>query len=298
MSPNLHWATYDLWLEFYIPSDLYPTTFSIFFISNYLLTYYSLACFWSFDYKRYSLLPVSMFVKRSVSKYRIILLMDSSLRVSRIGDQLGWTKEEILAGLQHFNKLYNRYPTALEIDAFEYLPSSRSIQRSFGGLVVLRKELIPESQANYTQGKYRTAIAKRTWDRAAKYEEEFYNFLTSQFKSIAIHEHKIMRPGNICSDFFVYLDEREGVIIDLFYAQDMFSLIGVINIKLKRYAPLPYKTYFVLVGNDRITSENISRKIKNRKIPLRSNIFIDTEKNFKLETILQLKTVSQFVRKK
>jgi hypothetical protein len=130
--------------------------------------------------------------------------MSTSLRVSKSGDQLAWTKQEILASLQHFYKLYNRYPTALEIDRFEYLPSSRSIQRSFGGLVALRKELIPDSHSNFTQGAYRSSIAKETWHRAVKYEEEFYNFLCSHFDPVAIHEHKIMRPGNVASDYFIY----------------------------------------------------------------------------------------------
>jgi len=221
--------------------------------------------------------------------------MNGGLRLAKSGDQLAWTKEEILAGLEHFHKLYNRYPTALEIDRYEYLPSSRSIQRSYGGLVVLRKELIPKSQSNYTQGRYRSTIAKQTWDRAAKYEEEFYNFLTSHFKPIAVHEHKIIRPGNVCCDFYVYLNEDEGFIIDLFYAQDMFSLVGVINIKLRRYAHLPRKTYFVLVGNEEITIDQIRSKILNRKVPIPGNIFVDTENNFKLATIHSINKQSQYL---
>lgn len=232
--------------------------------------------------------------KTFIAKNCIMIIMSSDLRVSKTGDQLSWTKQEILAGLQHFYKLNNRYPTALEIDSFEYLPSSRSIQRSFGGLVILRKELIPNSQSDYTQGGYRSAIAKKTWDRAAKYEEEFYNFLTYHFEALTIHEHKIMRPGNISSDFFVYLDERSGIIIDLFYAKDMFSVVGVINIKAKRYARLSYPTYFILVGNNQISLQEISILVGNKKSPLPSHISVDTEAHFKESTIYQLKRQSKF----
>lgn len=207
-----------------------------------------------------------------------------------------WTKTQVLAGLEHFYELYKRYPTAREIDAFEYLPSSRSIQRQFGGLVVLRSELIPNSHSSFTRGVYRSARAKESWHRAAKYEEEFYHFLCQCFDTVAIHEHKVMRPGNISSDYYIYFDENNGVVIDLFYAKDLFSLSNVVNIKLKRYANLPYETYFVLVGNGSIMIDDIQKMIANRKIPLPSQISVDTEQNFKSSTILKLKNKSKFSR--
>ena len=51
-----------------------------------------------------------------------------------------WTKENILNGLRKFFDDTGRYPTATEIDQNEYLPSSRQIQRAFGGLRNLRKD--------------------------------------------------------------------------------------------------------------------------------------------------------------
>jgi len=221
--------------------------------------------------------------------------MSIGLRKAGIGSN-NWTKDQILAGLQHFYSINKRYPTALEIDDFEYLPSSRSIQRTYGGLVALRKELIPESYSDYTQGKYRSSIAKETWYRATKYEEEFYDFLCSHFDSVAIHEHKIMRPGNISSDYYVYLDEDNGVVIDLFYAKDIHSLRGVLNIKKNRYQSLPYKTIFVLVGNDELGVDVIRKLVQRRKIPLPSNILVDSEANFKASTVHQIKKLSKYSR--
>lgn len=79
--------------------------------------------------------------------------MDIPLRKAQRGGQPGiWTKQDILIGLKYFYELYNRYPTSREIDAFEYLPSSRSIQRQFGGLISLRKDLIPDSHLDFTKG--------------------------------------------------------------------------------------------------------------------------------------------------
>jgi len=217
------------------------------------------------------------------------------LRIARLGNQDGkWTRSQISAGLQKFYEVYGRYPTSREIDAFEYLPSARSIQRKYGGLISIRKELIPESHADYTKGAYRSAKAKESWHRAAKYEEEFYNFLLEHFDPVAVHEHKIMRPGNIASDFYIYTSESDGVVIDLFYAQDLFSLSSIVSIKLKRYVGLPYRIIFVLVGNQTITAQRIQKLMLNRISSLPKNISIDTEANFKSATIFAIKRNSKY----
>jgi hypothetical protein len=226
-----------------------------------------------------------------------IMVMDNPLRKAQRGGQPGvWTKNEILQGLEYFYELNGRYPTAREIDAFIYLPSSRSIQRQFGGLVNLRQDLIPGSHMDFTKGTYRSAKAKESWDRAAQYEEEFYIFLIGHFDSVAVHEHKVMRPGNVSSDFYIYLDEDSGVVIDLFYAKDLFSLSNVVSIKHKRYINLPYETHFILIGNDNITLQDVQKLMQNKKTPLPSHIAVDTELNFKSSTIYNIKLRSNYSR--
>ena len=105
-----------------------------------------------------------------------------------------------------------------------------------------------------------------------------------------------MRPGNISSDYYVYLDEDNGVVIDLFYAKDIHSLRGVLNIKKNRYQSLPYKTIFVLVGNDELGVDVIRKLVQRRKIPLPSNILVDSEANFKASTVHQIKKLSKYSR--
>jgi hypothetical protein len=222
--------------------------------------------------------------------------MKTSLRISKRGTKAKWTKDEVLLGLNRFFKLYNRYPTAGEIDAFEHLPTSRTIQRQFGGLVALRKELIPTSYANYTKGVYRSSIARDRYRMAERYEEEFYNFLCKHFDPIAIHEHKIMRPGNITSDYFIYFGPNKGVVLDLFYAQDLHSVSGVLSVKLRRYNGLPYPTIFVLVGNNEIDIDRLRRLVSNKKNALPPNILVDTEINFKSSTIYDIKERSQYFK--
>lgn len=220
--------------------------------------------------------------------------MEPPARLSKAGHQQNWTKEEVLVGLQYFYQINSRYPTAREIDNFQYLPSSRSIQRQFGGLVVLRKELIPESHSDFTRGTYRSSIAAETWQRAAQYEEEFYDFLCQNFDPVAIHEHKVMRPGNVSSDYFIYLTPDKGIVLDLFYAKDLYSLRGVVTIKQKRYSSLPYKVIFILVGNNDIEIQEIRDMLNRRKSPLPKHILVETEYNFKRQAVFQIKKLSQY----
>ena len=90
---------------------------------------------------------------------------------------LSWTIDNIKDGLLYFFELYGKYPTVPEVDKFEYLPTARTIQRSFKGMVELRKMLNLSGPLKYSAGETRQKTAKRLWDNARNYEEEFYNFL-------------------------------------------------------------------------------------------------------------------------
>lgn len=192
-----------------------------------------------------------------------------------------WTLENLKDGFQYFYDLYEHYPRAEEVDSFDYLPSARSIQRTFGGLVQVRKKLNLSGPADYTRGEVRSKIAKEGDRRAKEYEAEFYYFLTSKIPEMRVHEHKIIRPGNVSSDFFIYTSEEKGIVLDLFYAKDLSNVAKIVNIKYKRYISVPFLTYFVVVGNTSIDQQEIDKKIKNRKNKLPSHIKIITEKTFK-----------------
>jgi hypothetical protein len=221
-------------------------------------------------------------------------MYSKSLRTAKNGNQVGWSKDEILAGLEYYKEQYGRFPTAHEIDAFPYLPSSRSIQRSFGGLELLRRELLPNDITNYTKGAYRSAAAKKMYTNGRDLEKEFYLYLIKYFEEIAIHEHKVIRPGQVNCDFFVYLTQSYGIVIDIFYADSIVNFINIINIKLKRYILIEPETYLVVVGNDNITQELIDEKIINRRTALPSHIKIVSEKNFKSVAVPSIVARSSF----
>lgn len=120
--------------------------------------------------------------------------------------------------------------------------------------------------------------------------------MITHFDPVAVHEHKIMRPGNVSCDYYIYLNEDSGIVIDLFYAKDLFSLSNVVSIKLKRYTSLPYGVHFILIGNDSITIHDIQRLMKNRKTSLPLHITVDTELNFKTSTVYDIKLRSNYAR--
>jgi hypothetical protein len=72
----------------------------------------------------------------------------SYLRTQKAGSQEPWEIEELRAGLENFNTEHGRYPTAPEIDTYPYLPSARTIERRFGGVIGLRKTLGLDTQSD------------------------------------------------------------------------------------------------------------------------------------------------------
>lgn len=222
------------------------------------------------------------------------VVMKSSLR-SYIEQPKGiWSLDQIKAGFEAYVDSYGRYPSAIEIDLFEYLPTSRSIQRSFGGLVKLRKELFPNEISDFTRGEYRSKIASQAFRRAQGYEEIFYGKLCKYLDSISVHEHKVLRPGRVSCDFFIYLNTDMGVCLDLFYAKDKFSARGVIDYKLRHYREVQFPVVFILIGNNTISQDQLNSFLRGKKIKIRNDVRAVTEHTFWHQYIPVLIEKSQY----
>jgi len=214
-----------------------------------------------------------------------------------VGAQNRWSEDELLGGFIKFKQEFGHFPSSSEIDSYNFLPSARSIQRSHGGLVFLKKRLLPEylDEHDLTKGSIRSNKAREADKRAKKYEEEFYEFLCKNFSSIAVHEQKRIRPGDVSCDFYIYNDDSDGTVIDLFYAQDIKTMANVVNLKLKRYGVLSNKIIlFVLVGNANIIQSEIENIIANKNIPLPENIKVMNEQHFKDKEIVLIKHKSRY----
>lgn len=200
-----------------------------------------------------------------------------------------WNLENIREGMERYKILYSKYPSTLDFDMVDFLPSSRLIQRNYGGIVKLKQLLNLDDIHDFTRGEYRSKVASNMYKNAVNQEERFYNYLISKIPEIHIHEHKILRPGHVCCDFFVYTSSSSGFAIDIFYASDLFNLSRIITNKAKRYSTLgTLPIFFVLVDNSEISQEQVNIMVANKRDKLLQNIAVCTDEFFKNYTLVGL----------
>jgi len=189
------------------------------------------------------------------------------LRKQKMGNQRPWTLEDLKDGLSSFYKQHGRYPRAHEIDTFEYLPSSRSIQRSHGGLVEIRKQLELSGQSDYRTGEHSIKRAKTINKRNNGVEEKIYDYLTKKFGKEFVHrEHFFTDDKRTRADFLVYC-KNGNFSIDSFYARDRHNLVGCLNSKLRKYSydlMLQYPVIFLQM-NGKISEKEMKSVVKNKK---------------------------------
>jgi len=201
-----------------------------------------------------------------------------------------WGRENILAGLKRFYQENNRYPTAHEIDSYKHLPSSRQIQRAFGGLVNLRKEL-GLNIVNYGVGASRSKIAYAVNKRGANLERQIEKILIDRFGEHFVHiekpiykyysaEESKKYKNKTRADFFIYAKNYQFC-VDVFYTNNYRNLINIINIKQSNYSHLNTDVYLInLNENSDISEEKISSFMKNKKKVLDANIKIMNRTQF------------------
>ena len=208
-----------------------------------------------------------------------------TLRTQRVGNQKRWTLEELKDGLDHFYKEYGRYPTTPEIDNYQYLPSSKTVERRFGGALGLRKELNIDGQHDFRTGKYSSLRAKLINKRAHEIEHDIYELLTRQFGKEFVHrEYFFTDDKRTRADFFVY-DRGSGFCVDVFYPSNRRNLIGCLNSKLKKYDSPHMRQYPViyLQMNGDLPQDELDMIIKNKKNGLMSGqklMSLDSFKEF------------------
>lgn len=151
-----------------------------------------------------------------------------------MGKPQKWNLEKVRDGFEKFHELFGCYPTAHEVDDFDFLPSSRQIQRTWGGLISLRKQL-GQSIENYSSGGTRSKIATSINVRGRKLEIIVRDYLQEKFKEPFVH---IERPVHMSSkdrfDFYIYA-KPTNFAIDVFGTADFRCFTKVMNMKEIRY---------------------------------------------------------------
>jgi hypothetical protein len=185
-----------------------------------------------------------------------------------------WTTQTIRAGLEKFYNDFKHYPTSLEIDKCEYLPSSRQIQRRYGGLDELRK-ILGYSETHFGTGDHRSQIGKQINELSKNTENALYKILTDKFGEVFVHVEKpYSNSSKQRLDFYIYTPSGNFA-VDVFYPKHLHSMVGVINIKQQSY--IDYKGKLILVvANPQISQGEIDRLIKEKTKPISGNINVKT----------------------
>lgn len=193
-----------------------------------------------------------------------------------------WTNDNILEGFKKFFDENGRYPTAEEIDQYEFLPSSRQIQRAFGGLRNLRKKLGLEI-ADYGRGVNRSKIAFEANKRGGIGEKETEEVLINHFGEYFVHvekplykyiksESELRKDSKCRVDFLVYA-KNYTFCVDVFFTNTLRTFISNINAKSKKYTNLLIDVYLVnLNENGNITESAINLYLKRKSNKLDSNV--------------------------
>ncbi len=210
-----------------------------------------------------------------------------------------WSNESLLDGFKKFFDENGRYPTAEEIDAYEFLPSARQIQRAFGGLRNLRKSLGLEIE-DYGRGVNRSKIVFEANKRGGIGEKETEEILINHFGECFAHvekplykyikpESKLRKDSKCRVDFLVYA-QNYTFCVDVFYTNTLCTLIANINVKSKKYQDLAIDVYLVSL-NENITDNSIGLYLSHRITKLDQNIKVINKGSFfqKIKTIPVIK---------
>ncbi len=185
--------------------------------------------------------------------------------------QKGWQIKDLKRGFEKFYEMHGYYPASHEIDAFEHLPSSRSIQRKFGGLVRVREKLSLNTSFDLRTGEHSSKRAKEINIRAHKIKKEVYDYLISIFEIEFVHrEHFFTDDRRIRTDFFIN-DVSGNFSVDVFFSKNKRNLIGCLISKMRTYKSISMLQYPVifLQMNKEISGEEIHEILARKKNKLR-----------------------------
>jgi len=201
--------------------------------------------------------------------------------------QKPWTPKRIKTGFDIFIKQNGRLPLASEIDVSDHLPSSRYIQKRFGGLEFLREQL-GYTDTHFGKGSFRSNIATRTGADGRKLESDFELTLYNYFDESCVEVEKAFY-GKQRIDFYISNDEGNFG-IDIFYAQTMRTLQSSVNIKMKKYINFT-DTLYLVVANPSLKQKDLDIYAKRKNLPFAKDVYLVSLET--LHKILVKKTESK-----
>ena len=142
--------------------------------------------------------------------------------------------QKFLIAINRFKNENGREPTALDFDSTDYLPSSRSIQRLYGGLKAFRTEHNMET-VDFTKGDARRIKATKSTADATKIETELFIRLIAKYGQNKVSSpSKVFQWSNITADFRIY-HRNKTYLVDVFMPNSKHSFAGCVRSKNAKY---------------------------------------------------------------
>lgn len=195
--------------------------------------------------------------------------------------KITWTDELIRSAFERFKKENGRYPTVNDIDRTDYFPSSKQLQRRFGGVRQLREKL-GFDVTDYGVGEFRSVLATEFNKLSRQSEVELERLLFKKFGEMFVHREKpLMQEWQIRLDFFVYT-KTKNFGVDVFVPSTLKQVIDNVNHKQRKYTNPPFLTYFV-DANKEHKQEELDKKVLSKLNQLHPNIRVITLDDFLIE---------------
>lgn len=216
-----------------------------------------------FSFSNYAKTPNLTYI---LKRYGSIENLYKNAGGTRSGKKI-YTLEEIKEGFEKYFIEHGYYPSATEIDLCPYLPSARTIQRSWGGLSNLRR-VLQYKETDYREGSRRSNTAIKVNQLAFETENKLESYLVEVFGEVFVHSQKRIDHNHV--DFFIYTPDKK-IAIDVFTYVDLFSYAKNINNKMRTYNNFPHEIIFVPVGN-LLTQTEIESRLLRKKVKLPNNM--------------------------
>lgn len=180
-----------------------------------------------------------------------------------------WTVEKIKEGFDRFIKENGRLPKSMDINKageVDYLPNRRLIERNFGGLEKLRREL-GYVDTHFGKGKFRSEIAHKANISGRNIELALEKLLKNKFGEVFVHTEKIFDNTKNRVDFYIY-SPSGNFGIDVFGTDTMHNLQSNMSAKLSKYSGFLEKLFFV-VASDSFSQDDLDNYITRKNFRIK-----------------------------
>ncbi|MFA6271560.1 MAG: hypothetical protein WC693_00435 [Patescibacteria group bacterium] len=185
---------------------------------------------------------------------------------------ISWSMDNVLSGFRQFYKENDRWPVASDMNTYKYLPNVKTLNRKFGGITNIRKEL-GLVETNYTKGVTRSKKSKVLWDRGFKAEQDVYAILKEYYHEPFVHNQArvVVGDNTLKADFIVYHKSGKYAVDVFFPDSEISHFTNNLIHKIRTYKNFPYKIYLV-VSNKEISESTIEERAKTLRVSQNINI--------------------------